>query len=449
MDSNLLTKYNKNVPRYTSYPTAPHFKSDFEYIKVLSNLQNLDKNEPISLYIHIPFCEVLCLYCACNTKIVSTQKPIEEYLVYLKKEIDILANNIPTKLKVNHLHFGGGTPTSLSADNFKKVFNWLTEVFDIDYSGELSIEIDPRVITDDKIDSFVSCGINRVSFGVQDFDSQVQTVINRVQPYEMVNNVVSKLRAKGITSVNFDLIYGLPCQSVETMVETIRLTKLIKPERIALYGYAHVPHIKKHQKVLENYPMPDTKERYAIFKQAKEELQNIGYKFIGIDHFVLETDSLYQAYLKDKMHRNFQGYTTDNNKTMLSVGTTAISQTHNSYMQNAHELKDYRKLLDDNKLPITKFISLEQDDIIRRDVIEKLLSYYKVDFNKIEQKYNLKASYFATELNLLEPFLKDNIVEIKNNSLIIKPECKILVRIIASYFDDYLSRVQFTHSSAV
>lgn len=449
MNPNLVKKYNKNVPRYTSYPTAPHFKSEFSYVQILQNLQNLNKEEAISLYIHIPFCEVLCLYCACNTKIVSTQKPIEEYLIYLKKELDILAANIPAKLKVNHLHFGGGTPTSLSADNFKKVFSWLNEVFDIDLTGELSIEIDPRVITDDKIDAFVECGINRVSFGVQDFDAEVQTAINRIQPYDMVQKVVAKLRTKGITSINFDLIYGLPNQTVETMEETIRLTKLIMPERIALYGYAHVPHIKKHQKVLEQYPMPDSSQRFAIFTKAKENLEVIGYKFIGIDHFVLETDSLYKAYKAGNLHRNFQGYTTDNNKTMLSVGSTAISQTANSYMQNAHELSAYRAYLDNDKLPITRFIQLNEDDVMRREIIENLLCYYQVDLSTIERKYGLSKGHFATELALLEPFIADNIVEIDNNSIKIKQECKILVRIIASYFDDYLARVQFTHSSAV
>lgn len=449
MNPDLVNKYNKNVPRYTSYPTAPHFKSEFNYVQILQNLQNLDKSEPISLYIHIPFCEVLCLYCACNTKIVSTQKPIEEYLIYLKKELDILAKNIPEKLKVNHLHFGGGTPTSLSADNFKKVFNWLENVFDIDYSGELSIEIDPRVITDGKIDAFVECGINRVSFGVQDFDAEVQTAINRVQPYSMVKKVVSKLRDKGITSINFDLIYGLPNQSVATMEQTIALTKKIMPERIALYGYAHVPHIKKHQKVLEQYPMPNSSQRFSIFSKAKEELEKIGYKFIGIDHFVLETDSLYKAYKKGNLHRNFQGYTTDNNKTMLSVGSTAISQTASSYMQNAHELSTYRTYLDNDKLPITKFIELNEDDTMRREIIEHLLCYYQVDLSTIERKYGLKKGYFASELAMLEPFTVDDIIEINNNSIKVKPSCKILVRIIASYFDDYLARVQFTHSSAI
>lgn len=449
MDSKLVTKYNKNVPRYTSYPTAPHFKKDFDYIKVLNNLQNLNENEPVSLYVHIPFCEILCLYCACNTKIIATQKPVDDYLTYLKKEIDLLSKSIPKKLKVNHLHFGGGTPTSLSAENFKLLFSWLEDVFEFDFSGELSIEIDPRVITDDKIDAFVECGINRVSFGVQDFDIEVQTAINRVQPFNMVNDIVKKLRSKGINSVNFDLIYGLPCQTVKTMEETIRLTKEIMPDRIALYGYAHVPHIKKHQKVLEQYHMPNSKERFEMFSKAKEDLIAIGYEFIGIDHFVLKTDSLYDSFIKGEMHRNFQGYTTDSNKTMLSVGSTSIWQTEKTYIQNAHELSDYRRLLDDNKLPITKFIELNNDDIVRRDIIEQLLCYYKVDLNEIEHKYSLDKNTFSAELALLNPFVSDNIVEIFNNTLTIKPECKILVRIIASYFDDYLARVQFTHSSAV
>ncbi len=449
MNPNLVTKYNKNVPRYTSYPTAPHFKSEFNYVQILEDLKSINKNEPISLYIHIPFCEVLCLYCACNTKIVTTQKPIEEYLTYLKKEIELLAANIPEKLTVNNLHFGGGTPTSLSAENFTMVFGWLNEVFNIDLTGELSIEIDPRVITEEKMDAFVKCGINRVSFGVQDFDENVQSAINRVQPYDMVSSVVQKLRDRGITSINFDLIYGLPNQTVATMEETIRLTKTIMPERIALYGYAHVPHMKKHQKVLEQYPMPDSKQRYAIFMKAKADLQAIGYEFIGIDHFVLKEDSLYKAHEEGKMHRNFQGYTTDVNKTMLSVGSTAIGQTATSYMQNAHDLPTYRKLLDEGKLPVTKFLELNEDDIIRREVIEHLLCYYQVDLSTIERKYGLKKGYFASELAMLEPFLEDDIVEVSHNSVKIKPECKILVRIIASYFDDYLSRVQFTHSSAV
>ena len=449
MDPKLVTKYNKNVPRYTSYPTAPHFKSDFDYIKVLNNLQNIDKNEPISLYVHIPFCEILCLYCACNTKIIATQKPVDEYLVYLKKELDILKSKIPAGLKVNHLHFGGGTPTSLSADNFTLLFSWLKGVFEFDYTGELSIEIDPRVITDDKIDAFVECGINRVSFGVQDFDKEVQTAINRVQPYDMVQTIVDKLRSKGINSVNFDLIYGLPCQNVKTMEETIRLTKIIKPERIALYGYAHVPHIKKHQKVLEQYHMPDSTERFSIFSKAKEMLLEAGYEFVGIDHFVLKEDSLYSKYKEGKMHRNFQGYTTDTNKTMLSVGSTSIGQTATSYTQNAHDLTMYRQMLDDGKLPVVKFIDLNTDDLVRREIIEKLLCYYEVDLKEFIQKYKLDSNEFATELNLLQPFVEDDIVEIKDKVLKIKPECKILVRIIASYFDDYLSRVQFTHSSAV
>tara|TARA_Y100000590_G_scaffold426396_1_gene535441 strand:+ start:1571 stop:2920 length:1350 start_codon:yes stop_codon:yes gene_type:complete len=449
MDVNLVKKYNKNVPRYTSYPTAPHFKMEFDYAQALTNIANTDLAKPISLYVHIPFCEILCLYCACNTKIVSTQKPIDEYLEYLKKELDILKNVLPGKPKVNHLHFGGGTPTSLSAENFKLLFTWLKDVFDFDFDGELSIEIDPRVITEDKMDAFVECGINRVSFGVQDFDAQVQKVINREQPFTMVNDVVSKLREKGIQSVNFDLIYGLPCQSVETMEETINLTSKIMPERIALYGYAHVPHMKKHQKVLEQHHMPEAKERFEIFTKAKEMLLALGYEFIGIDHFVLKKDNLYESFENGELHRNFQGYTTDSNDTMLSVGSTSIAQTATSYMQNAHDLPSYRKFLDEGKLPITRFIQLNQDDIIRRDVIETLLCYYQVDLNQIEKKYSLEEGYFDKELDLLSQYQQDDIIGIHNNVLIIKPECKILVRIIASYFDDYLARVKFTHSSGV
>jgi len=449
MDQKLVRKYNKNVPRYTSYPTAPHFKSDFDYQQAISHLKNLDANQPVSLYIHIPFCEILCLYCACNTKIVSTQKPVESYLEYLKTELSILKNTLPGKLKVDHLHFGGGTPTTMSAKNFDVLFTHLKEAFDIDYNGELSIEIDPRVITDDKIDMFVKAGINRVSFGVQDFDKDVQTAINRDQPYELVSEVVQKLRDRGIESVNFDLIYGLPSQSVKTIEETVRLTKEIMPERISIYGYAHVPHIKKHQKVLEQYHIPAASERFEIFKKAKNDLMDIGYEFVGIDHFVLKNDSLHSSYKNKTMHRNFQGYTTDKNKTMLSLGSTAISQTENTYMQNNHDLSSYREAIDEGKLPIAKFIELTEDDKIRRDIIEKLLCYYEVNLNDIEKMYGLEQGSFSTELSMLQNFQADGIIEINDRVIKVQPECKILVRIIASYFDDYLNRVKFTHSSAV
>lgn len=441
---NILQKYQSAVPRYTSYPTAVQFKAETNDSILRHELSLIDADKPLSLYIHIPFCQSLCWYCGCNTHITSKEEPILSYLEALHKEIDIYKESIGKTVSISHLHFGGGTPTYMPADEFKKLMTKIYSFAKPTEDAELAIEIDPRTLKEDMVAALAETGINRVSLGVQDFDPKVQEAIHRIQPYELNEKVLNWLKDAGITNVNFDLIYGLPAQDLNSIRTTIEQTVKLNPSRIALFGYAHVPWMMPHQKVLEKHYMPNTDERFAMAELAKELLLEAGYKAIGFDHFSKEEDSLYQAQISDNLHRNFQGYTTDEAKVMLSLGASSIGRTEQAFMQNTTSTKAYKEALDKNKLPIAKFLSLSKDDTTRSDLIEELMCNFTVDLNKYKQLEPL-----FTNLEILPEMQEDGLCTLEDNVLTITDLGKPFVRVAATAFDAYFKPQANRHAKAV
>ncbi len=440
----LLQKYQSAVPRYTSYPTAVQFKEETNDSLLKHELSLIDTSKPLSLYIHIPFCQSLCWYCGCNTHITSKEEPILSYLEALHKEIDIYKESIGTNVSISHLHFGGGTPTYMPAEEFKKLMTKIYSFATPTEDAELAIEIDPRTLKEDMVTALAEMGINRVSLGVQDFDPKVQEAIHRIQPYELNEKVLNWLKNVGISNVNFDLIYGLPAQTEDSIRTTIEQTVKLSPSRIALFGYAHVPWMMPHQKVLEQHYMPNTEERFAMAELAKELLLEAGYKAVGFDHFAKEEDSLYQSLKQGDLHRNFQGYTTDKAKVMLSLGASSIGRTEQAFMQNTTSTKAYKEALNQGKLPIAKFLSLSEDDRLRSDLIEELMCTFEVDLNKYQ---NLEPLF--TNPDVLTDMQQDGLCTLKDNQLKVTEQGQPFVRIAATAFDAYFKPQANRHAKAV
>ncbi len=434
----LLQKYDRPVPRYTSYPTAVHFNQEISQVEYKGLLRSLSENTPISIYIHIPFCHILCHYCGCNTKVANTYSPVKQYVKTLIKEIEIAGNNIASKMPVSHLHFGGGSPNFLESNDLKTIMEVLNQYFIFDKNAQIAMETDPRLLDNEKIKTLSEIGFTRISLGVQDFNQAVQEAVNRVQPFEQVKASVDNLRANGINKINFDLMIGLPLQTLYSVRQSVEQAISLAPDRLAIFAYAHVPWMKKHQKLLEKYQMPDSKLRYDMVGCVKETLENSGYKAIGIDHFACESDSIYQTYKKGKLRRNFQGYTDDQASTILGFGISSISMFKDAYIQNTTNAPKYRQAVESGELPITRGRILNQEDIKRRDIIEQIMCGYEVDISK-----------YPLEKKMLEELEKDAIVEIKNNHVKITGQGWAYARIAASCFDEYYQPQEGQHARAI
>ncbi len=441
---NILQKYQSAVPRYTSYPTAVQFQPQTDDSLLKHELSLIDTSKPLSLYIHIPFCQSLCWYCGCNTHITTKEEPILSYLEALHKEIDMYKEIIGKPVKISHLHFGGGTPTYIPVEAFEKLMDKIYSFATPTEQAELAIEIDPRTLKQEMVTALAKKGINRVSLGIQDFDPKVQEAIHRIQPYDLNKKVLDWLKDAGITNVNFDLIYGLPAQDLNSIRTTIEQTVKLNPSRIALFGYAHVPWMMPHQKVLEQHYMPNTEERFAMAELAKELLLKAGYKAVGFDHFAKEEDSLYQSLTSGNLHRNFQGYTTDKAKVMLSLGASSIGRTEQAFTQNTTSTKAYKEALNNNKLPVAKFLSLSTEDIRRSELIEELLCTFKVDLNNYQDIKNI-----FTNPEVITQMQADNLCQLTNNQLYITELGKPFVRIAATAFDAYFKPQANRHAKAV
>ncbi len=440
----IADKYNFPVPRYTSYPTALQFKpSNIDDNNHALFLQKLDKTTPISIYLHIPFCEQLCWYCGCHTKITQREDLIERYVSTMCKELELVAQTTGMKLSVNHLHFGGGTPNILSVPLFEKLLSSIHDNFNVTDNAEIAAELDPRTLTTEMITCLADNKFNRLSFGVQDFDEDVQNAIHRVQPYNLVAKVVAQVREAGITGINFDLIYGLPKQTIKTMAETINKASTLLPDRLSVFGYAHVPWMKSHQRMIAKNPLPTPQERLEIFLYICGTLQNMDYQMIGIDHFAKTDDSLSIAYRNQELHRNFQGYTTDKAQNLIGIGASSISKFENGYIQNIVDIAEYQKSIKNNALPTGKYLELTTEDKRRADIIEQIMCYYKAD---------IPTDIFKTIEAELKPYQDDNIINIDKNSrieIINKKYAPIFARIVASCFDQYLKRSETRHAKAV
>jgi oxygen-independent coproporphyrinogen III oxidase len=442
-------KYDLRVPRYTSYPTAPHFlatDTDADYRKWLSNL---DPKVGVSLYIHIPFCDSMCSFCGCYTKIVKRYDPVSEYLDYVLKEIDLLAEALPTRMTAKHVHWGGGSPTMLKAEDWVTIIEKLKSVFDIDEKSELAVELDPRTATEDYVKAISEAGINRASIGVQDFHEEVQVAINRIQPFDVTQRVVGWLNKYGITSINLDLLYGLPFQTTERVLDMVDKAVSLNPKRFAVFGYAHVPWMKSHMKLIPEEALPDAMERWEQMEAAANRLEEHGFVKIGLDHYARPDDEMTTAMRKERLHRNFQGYTVDNNPVMLPLGASSIGQTPEGYVANVQPLHDYKRMIDDGILPIGRTRGLTQEDILRRAVIEQIMCNMKVDLRALCREYGVSDDHFSAEEEKLQPLVEDDICTLENGVLTLPEEGRPLMRMVAATFDTYLQEGQKKHSRAV
>ena len=446
----IIQKYAaRAVPRYTSYPTAPHFRPDFEPATYASWLEATDPTRPISLYLHVPFCKQMCWYCGCNMKLAARYEPIKIYVDDLLREIELTARALPARMQVAHLHWGGGTPTALSPDDMTRVMQKVAEHFTILPDAELAIESDPRTLTDAMITRLGQLGFNRASFGVQEFDPEVQKAINRIQPPEMVERTVTALRAAGIDRINFDLIYGLPYQTTEKLLSTIHRAAAMRPDRIALFGYAHVPWMAKNQRMIPDDALPDATERARQAEAASRALQDAGFEAIGLDHFALPDDPLAQAARDGTLHRNFQGYTTDAQETLLGLGATSIGRTTQGYIQNITETGAWARAVRSGTLPVAKGIALDPDDRLRAWVIERIMCDGAVDLDDAAERFDAAHDWADPELLALTPLEADGVIRRNGATITLEPEARPLSRIVASTFDRYLATNRAKHSVAV
>ncbi|CUU71421.1 coproporphyrinogen III oxidase [Campylobacter hyointestinalis] len=442
-----FVKYSKPGPRYTSYPTALEFSDEFSYDEYTKRLRNSDKNRPLSLYFHLPFCRSACYFCGCNVIYTSKSDKMARYLDYIDKELDILSAVLDTNRKVTQMHFGGGTPTFYSASELNRLIKSIKRHFK-NWSGdaEISCEIDPRFLNEEQLDVLTTHGFNRVSFGVQDFDEKVQKEIHRIQPFEMTKNAVDMARAKGIISVNTDLIYGLPFQSLESFKNTLDLGLKLNPDRFAVFNYAHVPWIKKSMRKFDESTLPSPKVKLEILKYTMEFLTSNGYKMIGMDHYAKPEDELFHALKSGSLHRNFQGYTTKGGADLIGIGLTSIGEGEDYYAQNFKDMDGYEKAIDEGKLPNFKGVMLSEEDKLRKAVIMDLMANFALDIKAIETKFNIDFwEHFKNELNELEE-LKD-FVEISPQKIKVNETGTLLIRNIAMCFDEYMIKFKGVKNS--
>lgn len=440
-DAEMLKKYDRFGPRYTSYPTAIQFTPEFnrdDYQQAIEQCKNSE--EPLSLYFHIPFCESLCFYCACNKIITHTHNRAIPYLERLHKEVRMQAELMGDKRQVNQLHFGGGTPTFLSDEQLAELLNVSGQHFRFApvQDREFSIEVDPRAVGENTVASLRDFGFNRISLGVQDFDEEVQKAVNRIQPIGMTQAVVDAARRSGYQSVSMDLIYGLPHQTVASFTRTLDTVIEMRPERLAVYSYAHLPHRVKAQTLIKSEDLPDAVTKLGLLELTINRLQQAGYIYIGMDHFALPTDELVLAMENGSLQRNFQGYSTHAETDMISMGITAIGKINNCYSQNERFENDYFDAIDSGKLAIFQGYRLTEDDELRRDVIQGLMCQGLVEFQAIEKKHGIEfQSYFADELERLIPMAEDNLLQFDDAQIVVKPLGRLLLRNIAMIFDIY------------
>lgn len=427
------------VPRYTSYPTAPHFSCEIGDRTVGDWLAALTPGTGLSLYLHVPFCARMCWYCGCNMRLVARYSPVAEYVERLIAEIHMRADALGNRHSLSHIHWGGGTPTTLSPDDFARVDAAIRERFDVADDAEIAVEIDPRTLDEPTVAALAKMGCNRASLGVQEFDSKVQAAINRVQPFEMVESVCGWLRGAGICALNFDLMYGLPHQTPDMLAETVKRAERLNPARLAVFGYAHVPWMAKNQRKIDEDALPDGEVRFEMAALASRLLVERGYQAIGIDHFALPDDSLAVAAREGRLRRNFQGYTTDQAGALIGLGASSISALPQGYAQNMVQTNDYLRAVDSGALPVAKGLALTPEDIWRRAVIERLMCDFAVDLEAIALRFGLPQEAFVSDFDRLHPLAEDGLLRIDGAQLHITPEGQPLARVVASAFDVYLS----------
>lgn len=445
IDFDALAKYSKPGPRYTSYPTANEFSKDFTFADLQRCFRDSDRyhrDKPLSLYIHLPFCKSACYFCGCNVIYTSKEERKQRYIQYLQKEFMLLRDSFDTTRQVVQLHFGGGTPTFFDAAQLQQIFFMIKEAFPhFSNDCEISCEIDPRYFHEEQMAVLRDNNCNRISFGVQDFDAEVQKAINRIQPLELVEKSVAIARKYGIDSINFDLIYGLPYQNVQSFMATLQKVVALQPDRLAIFNYAHVPWVKKTMRKIDETTLPDPSHKLLMLKNIITFLQSHEYYMIGMDHFAKVTDLLYISQQKGELRRNFQGYTTKGFSQTIGIGVTAIGEGVNYYTQNYKDMQEYEKALDSNKLPVACGIILQDEDILRKEVIMRLMNTSQLNFATFHDLFGIDfPMYFEKELQQLQSFQDLGFLKIDSQGLQVNATGNMLIRNIAMVFDTYLMK---------
>ncbi len=406
----------------------------------ISDYAAVPEGASVSLYLHIPFCSQLCWYCGCHTKITRRYEPVAHYLKLLKTEIALVLRSMPDHHVVRSIHFGGGSPGLLEASDFVALMAELQHHFSLSSFCEVSLELDPRGITEEKSAAYAKCGVNRVSLGVQDFDDTVLRSVNREKPFALTRDAFALLRRYGITQINMDLMYGLPHQTLQTAMQTMERVAELRPSRIAYFGYAHVPWFKKHMRLVEEEALPGKELRFDMAQFGAKKLQDAGYKAIGIDHYALPEDDMVAAQKEGRLNRNFQGYTTDDCQTLVGLGVSSISRLPNSYIQNAVDMPVYEKSIKAGQWPIRKFCSITAQDHLHGAIIERLMCDLCVNLEEVCARFDVAEDSLDHCLDALYPFEQDGLVHISSDRTItIKPEAWIITRLVASAFDMYLN----------
>ncbi len=443
-DIELIRRYDKSGPRYTSYPTAVQFhegfaEADYRAIAAQSNQQG----GPLSLYFHIPFCDTLCFYCACNKIATKNRKHAVPYLEALFKEIEMQGALFDRSRKVDQLHWGGGTPTFISHEQMTALMAKSREQFNLhdDDSGEYSIEIDPREVKNDTIKLLRGLGFNRMSLGVQDFDPKVQQAVNRIQTEAQTFAVLDQAKAEGFLSVSVDLIYGLPFQSLEGFAKTVDKVIAAGPDRLSVFNYAHLPEMFKPQRRILDEELPSAAEKLDILQMTNERLKQAGYVYIGMDHFAKPDDELAVAQREGTLYRNFQGYSTHAECDLVAMGVTSIGMVGNTYSQNVKTVEAYAELINAGKLPLYRGVELDDDDVLRREVITRLICQFELDMGAVAQQFDINfPEYFAQEMEELHQIESDGLLTIEGDRISVLPAGRLLIRNVCMVFDKYLRK---------
>jgi oxygen-independent coproporphyrinogen-3 oxidase len=444
VSTDLLRRFNLNGPRYTSYPTADRFVEAFtadEYIQALDQRRTgaAAMALPLSLYVHIPFCESLCYYCACNKMVTKHHDKATAYLRYLSREVDLHLAHLGTGQTVSQLHLGGGTPTFLLDDELRSLMSMLRRSFHLVPGGEYSIEVDPRTVDAGRLAVLAELGFNRLSFGVQDFDPAVQKAVHRVQPAEQVFALMAAARQHGFESINVDLIYGLPLQTPESFDRTLAQVTELKPDRVALYAYAHLPERFKPQRRIVPAELPSGSAKIAMLSRSLVAFDAAGYVYVGMDHFALPTDALAVAKRQGRLHRNFQGYSTQPDCDLIALGVSAIGRVGATYSQNAKTIEEYYDHLDQGRLPVVRGLAVSRDDLVRRAVIMALMCQGVLQYESIELAFLIDfRTYFAKELEALQELVEQGLVVVNGQSIEVTVQGWFFVRAVAMVFDRYL-----------
>ncbi|GAX87930.1 oxygen-independent coproporphyrinogen III oxidase [Lebetimonas natsushimae] len=440
IDFEKLAKYSRHAPRYTSYPTAVEFK-DLAPEDIIDEFKS---DKPLSLYFHLPFCRSACYFCGCNVVYTSKADKRKRYIEYLAKELKILSKYLDTNRMVRQLHFGGGTPTFFTPEELEEVYELIYTYFkNFENDAEISVEIDPRFFSKAHMDVMKKYGINRISFGVQDFNEETQKAVNRIQPFEITKEAVDIARDAGIKSINIDLIYGLPYQSLDTFKKTLEKVIKLNPDRLAVFNYAHVPWLKKGMRKIDETTLPSPEENLKIFKYTIDFFENNGYIMVGMDHFAKPEDELFKAIEKGELHRNFQGYTTKGGADLIGIGLTSISETENAYFQNYKDLKNYEKAIDEGKLPVFRGVILNEEDKIRKYVIMEMMANFSFDIKRFEEKFDINFfEKFENEMKELQEFVDAGLVEITPEKIKVNRTGSLLIRNIVLPFDEYFKKMK-------